>query len=204
MTQEQMINLPKPISDLIAEFEKLPGIGPKSAQRLTYYILHAPKQEAKRIADVLVTMREKTVLCSTCFNIGETDPCSTCSDPDRDRSVIMVVEEPLDVLALEKTRSFKGLYHVLHGSIAPLQNIGPEELYVRDLLPRLSGDTVKEIIIATNPNTEGETTAIYLQKLLSPLGLKVTRLARGLPMGGDLEYADEITLSRAIEGRREF
>lgn len=199
-----MINVPKPINDLIAEFEKLPGIGPKSAQRLVYYILHAPKEEAERIARAITTMKEQTIICGVCFNIGETDPCQICADENRDKSVIMVVEEPLDVLAIEKTRSFDGLYHVLHGSIAPLQNIGPDELHIKDILPRLSSGEVKEIVIATNPSTEGETTAIYLQKLLKPLGLKVTRIARGLPMGGDLEYADEVTLSRAIEGRREF
>lgn len=199
-----MVNIPKPINDLIAEFEKLPGIGPKSAQRLTYHILHAPKEEAERIAKTILEMKEKTVICNTCFNIAETDPCNICSDSDRDRSLIMVVEEPLDVLAIEKTSTFKGLYHVLHGAIAPLQSIGPDELHIKEILPRLTSDNIKEIVVATNPSTEGETTAIYLQKLLKPLGVKVTRIARGLPMGGDLEYADEVTLSRAIEGRREF
>lgn len=199
-----MMQVPKVVANLIAEFEKLPGIGPKSAQRLTYHLLHAPKEESISFSEAIKKMKEQTLICSICFNIAEREPCSICSSDDRDNSMIMVVEEPLDVLALEKTNSYKGMYHVLHGVIAPLQNIGPDELYIRQLIGRLNGDTVKEVILATNPSLEGETTAMYIQKLTSPLGVKVTRIARGLPVGGDLEYADEITLSRAIEGRREF
>ncbi|MCL5411938.1 MAG: recombination mediator RecR [Patescibacteria group bacterium] len=198
------MNVPKSVADLIAEFEKLPGVGPKSAQRLTYYLLHVPKEDVLAFAEALRQLKEKTVICSTCWNIAEADPCEICSSSTRDRSTICVVEEPLDVLALEKTRSYNGLYHVLHGSIAPMANIGPDELHIKELLPRLKGDEVKEIILATNPTMEGEATAMYLQKLIQPLSIKITRIARGLPVGGDLEYADEVTLSRAIEGRREY
>ena len=199
-----MINVPKPVADLIAEFEKLPGIGPKSAQRLVYYLLHAPKEYAESLSVAVKDLKEKTVLCKTCWNIAEENPCSICSSDKRDRTKIMVVEEPLDVLALEKSQSFDGLYHVLHGSVSPLHNIGPDDLHMKEILPRLQGDGVTEVILATNPNMEGEATAMYIQRLISPLGVKVTRIARGLPVGGDIEYADEITLSRAIEGRKEF
>ncbi len=198
-----MANVPKSIQNLIEAFERLPGIGPKTAQRLTFYLLHAPKTEAEALAKAAVEMKEKTILCSICFNIGEQDPCLICSDPTRDQTQIAVVEDPLDVLALEKA-SFKGLYHVLHGVISPLENIGPDQLHIRELLPRLKDGTVKEIILATNPTMEGEATAMYIQRLIGPLGIKVTRIARGLPVGGDLEYADETTLSRAMEGRKEF
>jgi recombination protein RecR len=198
------MQIPKSVANVIAEFEKLPGIGPKSAQRLTYYLLHAPKERVASFAEAISQLKEKTVLCSTCFNVAETDPCEVCSSSVRDRSVIMVVEEPLDALALERSHSFKGLYHVLHGAIAPLENIGPDELYLRQLLPRLHSGEVKEVILATNPNIEGEATAMYIQRLIAPLGVKVTRIARGLPTGADLEYADETTLSRAVEGRVEF
>ena len=198
-----MANIPKPIQSLIEAFERLPGIGPKTAQRLTYYLLHAPKEEAKALADAAVNMREKTVICTICFNIGEADPCLICSDSGRDQLVIAIVEDPLDVLALEKA-NYKGLYHVLHGVISPLENIGPDQLHIRELLPRLRSGKVKEIILATNPTMEGEATAMYIQRLIGPLGVKVTRIARGLPVGGDLEYADETTLSRALEGRKEY
>lgn len=198
------MNVPKSVQNAIAEFEKLPGIGPKGAQRMAYYLLHAPKEEAQALSQAVAELKENTVICKTCFNIAETDPCSICNDPGRDKSKIMVVEEPLDVLALEKTRSYRGMYHVLHGTIAPLQNIGPDELHIKELLPRLSDDSVKEIILSTNPTTEGEATAMYLKKLLTPFTVAITRIARGLPVGGDLEYADEVTLSRAIEGRRTF
>lgn len=171
---------------------------------MAYHLLHAPKEEAEQLAEAVKQLKENTVICKTCFNIAESDPCGICSDMGRDRSKIMVVEEPLDVLALEKTRSYRGLYHVLHGAIAPLSNIGPDELHMRELLPRLADDTVKEVILATNPTMEGEATAMYLKKLLTTLQVAVTRIARGLPVGGDLEYADEVTLSRAIEGRRTF
>jgi recombination protein RecR len=198
-----MAAIPKVVRDLIESFERLPGIGPKTAQRLTYYLLHAPKHEAEALARAAIALKEKTVLCSICFNISETDPCEIDTDPGRDKSIIAVVEDPLDVLALEKA-SFKGLYHVLHGTISPLENIGPEELRIRELLPRLKDGVVKEIILATNPTMEGEATAMYIDRLIRPLGIKVTRIARGLPVGGDLEYADETTLNRALEGRKEY
>lgn len=198
-----MAGIPKPVRDLVEAFERLPGIGPKSAQRLTYYLLHAPKEEAKALAEAAVALKEKTVICSICFNISENDPCDFCTDPGRDKTIIAVVEDPLDVLAMERA-NFKGLFHVLHGSISPLENIGPEELHIRDLLPRLKDETVKEIILATNPTMEGDATAMYIERLIRPLGVKVTRMARGLPVGGDLEYADETTLTRALEGRKEY
>src|SRR3990167_5991865 len=198
-----MVNVPKPIQALIEAFERLPGIGPKTAQRLTYYLLHAPKEESKALAEAAINMKEKTVICTTCFNIGEEDPCLICSDSGREQSVIAIVEDPLDVLALEKA-NYKGLYHVLHGVISPLENIGPDQLHIRELLPRLKDGNIKEIILATNPTMEGEATAMYIQRLISPLGVRLTRIARGLPVGGDLEYADETTLSRALEGRNEY
>lgn len=198
-----MAQVPKPIQNLIEAFERLPGIGPKTAQRLTYYLLHAPKEESQKLAEAALSMKENTKLCSICFNIGEQDPCNICSDSSRDQTTVMVVENPLDVLALEKA-NFKGLYHVLHGVISPLENIGPDEIHIRQLLPRLKNDKVKEVILATNPTMEGEATAMYIQRLISHLGVKVTRIARGLPVGSDLEYADETTLARALEGRREY
>ncbi|KKR26064.1 MAG: recombination protein RecR, recombination protein RecR [Microgenomates group bacterium GW2011_GWC1_39_7b] len=203
-----MSTVPKVVQNLIEAFERLPGIGPKTAQRLTYHLLHAPKEEAESLARAAVDLKEKTVICETCFNIAEKSPCEICSDPSRERSIIAVVEDPLDVLALEKA-GFRGLYHVLHGVISPMENIGPEELHIRELLPRLkthAGEPprVEEIILATNPTMEGEATAMYVDRLISPLGVKVTRIARGLPVGGDLEYADETTLSRALEGRRQY
>lgn len=198
-----MATIPKVVRDLIEAFERLPGIGPKTAQRLTYYLLHAPIEEAKALAQAAVAMKEKTVICSTCFNISEKDPCEIDTDPSRDKSIVTVVENPLDVLALERA-NFKGLYHVLHGVISPLENIGPDELHIRELLPRLKDGVVKEIILATNPTMEGEATAMYIDRLIRPLGIKVTRIARGLPVGGDLEYADETTLTRALEGRKEY
>jgi recombination protein RecR len=198
-----MATIPKVVRELIEAFERLPGIGPKSAQRLTYYLLHAPKEEADSLANAALALKESTVLCSVCFNISEKDPCEIDTDPTRDKTVIAVVEDPLDVLALDRT-NFRGLYHVLHGAIAPLQNIGPDELHVRELLPRLKDSVVTEVILATNPTMEGEATAMYIDRLIRPLGIKVTRIARGLPVGGDLEYADETTLSRAMEGRKEY
>ncbi|MCL4365760.1 recombination mediator RecR [Patescibacteria group bacterium] len=198
-----MAQVPKSVQNLIEAFERLPGIGPKTAQRLTFYLLHAPLEESKALAEAAIFMKEKTKVCSICFNIGEEDPCQICSDANRDQTVIMVVENPLDVLALEKA-SYKGLYHVLHGVISPLENIGPSEIHIRELLPRLKDGKVKEIILATNPTMEGEATAMYIQRLISPLGITVTRIARGLPVGSDLEYADETTLSRALEGRKEY
>lgn len=198
------MKLPKSVEAVIAEFEKLPGIGPKSAQRLTYYLLHAPKENSLALGAAIAELKENTVICNTCFNIAEDTTCSICSSKGRDREKIMVVEDPLDVLALEKSHSYDGLYHVLHGAIAPLDNIGPDELYLRNILPRLKSGEVKEVILATNPSVEGESTAMYIQKLISPLGIKITRIARGLPVGGDLEYADEVTLTRAVEGRGEY
>src|SRR3990167_1194702 len=198
-----MAQIPKSIQSLIEAFERLPGIGPKTAQRLTFYLLHAPKEEAQALAKAAMEMKEKTAICSICFNIGEVDPCGICSDSSREKEIVAIVEDPLDVLALEKS-GFKGLYHVLHGVISPLENIGPEEIHIRELLPRLKDGTIKEIILATNPTMEGEATAMYIQRLIGPLGIKITRIARGLPVGGDLEYADETTLNRALEGRREF
>jgi recombination protein RecR len=198
-----MLNMTaEPVARLIEEFNKLPGIGPKTAQRLTFHLLRMPAEEARGLADAIVEVKERIGFCSTCFNITESDPCWVCRGA-RDRSMICVVEEPLDVLALERTGHYKGLYHVLHGAISPMEGIGPEELRIRELLGRL-GEGVQEVILATNPNLEGEATAMYLTKLLTPLGAKVTRLARGLPVGGDLEYADEVTLTRALEGRREL
>lgn len=198
-----MVQVPKSVQNLIEAFERLPGIGPKTAQRLTYYLLHAPREEAQKLADAALAMKDKTKLCSICFNIGEEDPCAICADSTRDQTIIVIVEDPLDVLAMEKA-GYKGLYHVLHGVISPLENIGPDEIHIRELLPRLKKESVKEIVLATNPTMEGEATAMYIQRLISPLRVKVTRIARGLPVGSDLEYADETTLSRALEGRKEY
>ena len=194
----------EPIARLIEEFNKLPGIGPKSAQRLTYYLLRAPSAEVEALAEAIRAVKENLVLCSACFNIADSDPCAICCDEERDHTKICVVEEPIDILPLERTKKFKGLYHVLHGVIAPSDGIGPEELKIKELLPRLNSGSVTEVILATNPNLEGEATAMYLQRLITPLGIRVTRLARGLPYGGDLEYADDVTLSRALEGRQEI
>lgn len=180
----------------------MPGIGPKSAQRLAYYLLRAPKEEAQALAEAILAVKEKVILCSLCQNITDKDPCSLCSGEGRERNKICVVEEPLDILALERSGAYKGLYHVLHGVISPMDGIGPEDLKIKELLARLGG--VEEVILATNPDLEGEATAMYLHRLISPLGVKVTRLARGLPYGGDLEYADEATLIRALEGRQEL
>jgi recombination protein RecR len=193
-----------PVARLIEEFHKLPGVGPKSAQRLTYYLLRAPEEEARALAEAILEMKEKITFCSTCHNVTDRDPCVICANAERDSSLICVVEEPLDILALERTRSYNGLYHVLHGVISPMDGVGPEHLKVEELLERLKGGTVREVILATNPNLEGEATAMYLARLLRPLGVRVTRLARGLPSGADLEYADDLTLTRALEGRQEM
>jgi recombination protein RecR len=194
----------EPVARLIDEFSRLPGIGPKTASRLTFYLLRAPKEQTLTLSDALRELKERTVFCSTCFNIAEASPCPICRDENRDRSIICVVEEPLDVLAIERTREYKGLYHVLHGAISPVEGIGPDELKIHELLERLKVEPVKEVLLATNPNLEGEATAMYIARLIAPLGLRVTRLARGLPVGGDLEYIDEVTLTRALEGRREM
>ena len=194
----------EPVGRLVEEFHKLPGIGPKTAQRLTYYLVRMPADEARSLAEAVLAVKERIVLCSICYNITESDPCDLCRDPSRDQSRICVVEEALDVLALERTGVYKGLFHVLHGVISPMNGIGPDELKIQPLLGRLKKGAVEEVILATNPNLEGEATSMYIHKLIAPLVVKVTRPARGLPVGGDLEYADEVTLGRAIEGRQEF
>jgi len=202
------MKIARPIAALIESFQKLPGIGPKSAQRLTYYLLHVPQSQLDDFAESVSRLKKDTVLCSVCKNVSETDPCPICSDPSRDQSQIMVVEQPLDILAFEKTGRFKGVYHVLHGAINPLDNIGPDEIYIEQLLDRAKGkgQRVQEIIVATNPTMEGEATAMYLRKQLRVTNekLKVTRLGMGIPTGADLEYADEVTLTQALEGRREL
>lgn len=200
--------LPKSVSNVIESFERLPGIGPKSAQRLAFYLLHVPQEDLERFANSLKNLKIQTVLCSICKNVTEQDPCTICVNPARDQHILCVVEQPTDVLSLERTGKFKGRYHVLHGSIDPLNNIGPDEIYIGDLLKRLQGadSAVTEIILATNPNMEGEATSMYITKQLRTTNqdLKITRLAHGLPVGADIEYADEVTLSRALEGRTEF
>jgi recombination protein RecR len=192
----------EPVARLIEEFAKLPGVGPKTAQRLTFYLLRMPPETSRALGEAILTMRETVVFCSQCWNITDIDPCAICRADNRDRGLICVVEEPLDILALERTRGFKGLYHVLHGAIRPLEDIMPDDLKIAELLRRLEGADVREVILATNPNVEGDATAAYLSKLLKPLGVGVSRIARGLPVGGDLEYADEVTLAQALEGRR--
>ena len=201
-----MFVLPKPVAKLIESFERLPGIGPKSAARLTFYLLHVPQEMLDDFAASLSNLKKLTVTCSVCLNIGESDPCLICSQPSRDKSVICVVEQPLDIISIEKTGKFNGVYHVLHGAINPLANIGPDEIRIQELLNRLKNQTVPivEIIMATNSNMEGEATAMYLTKLIKPLGIKVSRIAYGIPVGIDLEYADEVTLIKSIEGRREL
>lgn len=201
------MRIPKAVQQVIESFERLPGIGPKSAQRLTFYLLHVPQNELDSFANSVTNLKKNTVMCSVCYTIDEVDPCTICKDLTRDQSTICVVEQPLDVLALEKSGKYKGLYHVLHGSIDPLNNIGPDEIYIQPLLDRIKNDTsgIKEIILATNPTMEGEATAMYIAKQLKTLGkeLRITRIGRGLPVGADLEYADDITLQRAMEGRSE-
>jgi recombination protein RecR len=195
---------PDPIARLIEAFHRLPGIGPKSAQRLAYHILRVPEQEARALISAISDVKERVVLCSRCMNITEADPCAYCMDPRRDPSIICVVEQPLDILALERAGGFRGQFHVLHGVLNPMDGIGPEDLRLRELLARLNDGQVKEIIMATNPSLEGEATAMYVHRLVGPLGVRVTRLARGLPSGADLEYTDDVTLSRALEGRQEI
>ncbi|MGH2443681.1 MAG: recombination mediator RecR [Chloroflexota bacterium] len=196
-----MVTTAKPIARVVDEFARLPGIGPKTAQRLTYFLLRAPNEQAQALAESIMDLKNKVVLCAQCFNIAERSPCDICSNPQRDQTRICVVEEPLDVLAIERTDQYQGRYHVLHGALSPMEGIGPDELKMRELLYRLQSNVVEEIILATNPNLEGDATAMYLTRLIQPLGVTVTRLARGLPMGGDLEYADAITLSNALAGR---
>jgi recombination protein RecR len=198
------------ITALIEELAKLPGIGPKSAQRLTFYILRSPTDQARRLAEAITRVKENAIQCSVCCNITESDPCPICASPERDHTIICVVEQPLDVLALEKTGVLKGVYHVLHGALSPLEGIGPRDLKIDELAARVrvsanaEGEPVREVILATNPNQEGDYTATYISQAIARPGLLLTRLARGLPIGGDLEYADEGTLSRALEGRREL
>ena len=192
------------INDLIQEFNKLPGIGPKSAQRIVFHLLRAGDEQSKLLAEAILTLKRKITLCSTCCNVTEADPCAICRNDQRDRSQICIVEQPQDVLAMEHTGIYHGLYHVLHGAISPTEGVGTDDIRVRELMNRLKDGSVSEIILATNPNLEGEQTAMYLSSLITPLGIRVTRLARGLPYGTELEYADDVTLTRAIEGRQEF
>lgn len=192
------------IARLLEELERLPGIGPKSAQRVAYHLLRADEESARRLADAIVEVKHTVCFCSRCFNLAEADLCAICSDPARDVSAVCVVEEPRDVVAIERTGEFRGLYHVLQGAISPIDGVGPEQLRVRELVERIGAGGITEVVVATNPNVEGETTAVYLARLIKPLGVKVTRIASGLPVGGDLEFADEVTLGRALEARREM
>jgi recombination protein RecR len=194
--------LPDPLLRLIEELQRLPGVGPKSAQRLAFHILRAPREQAERLVAAVRDVKERVTYCSVCNNITDADPCGYCRSEDRDRHMICVVEEPQNVSAVEKTREFKGVYHVLMGALSPLQGIGPDDLKIKGLLERVAAGA-REVILATNPNVEGEATAIYLARLLKPLGVKVTRIAMGVPVGSDLDYADEVTMHKAIEGRRE-
>ncbi len=195
---------PSALNSLIEQLVRLPGIGPKTAQRLAFHLLKVPREEAAALAEAILALKDKTRTCVRCYNLAEEELCPVCQDPRRDRSLLCVLEEVNDLLAIEKTREFRGLYHVLGGSLSPLDGRGPEQIRARELLARLESGEVREVILATNPNVEGEATALYLLRLLKPLSVKVTRIARGLPMGGDLEYADEATLARALEGRREL
>jgi recombination protein RecR len=194
----------EPVARLIDELNKLPGIGPKSAARLAFYLLKSPKEQTQALAEAILDMKERIVFCSVCFNITEEDPCSICQDNTRDRSKICVVEEPLDVIAIDRTNDYKGLYHVLHGALNYMEGVTPQQLKIEELVKRAQADEVDEVILATNATTEGDATAMFINRQLAKLGVRTTRLARGLPMGGDLEYADEVTLSRALEGRREM
>jgi recombination protein RecR len=204
-----MLDYSEPVAKLIDEFKRLPGIGQKSAQRLAFYVLRRPENEVRDFAHALLEVKDKITFCSVCNNLTDVDPCLYCSNPKRDRSIICVVEEPYNLVAVEKTRSFKGLYHILHGSLSPIRGVGPDELMLANLLPRLLPENnedveVKEVIIATNPTTEGEATANYIARLLKPLGVKVTRIAMGMPVGSDLEYVDEVTMDRALANRHEI
>ncbi len=193
-----------PLEILIEQFAKLPGIGKKTATRLAFHVLNSSNQEAMEFASAIVNAKEQVKLCKICQNITDTEICALCNSPKRDNSVICVTESPKDVISIEKTNEYHGLYHVLHGAISPMDNIGPDDIKIAELLERLKDDTVKEVIMATNPTIEGEATAMYIAKLIKPFGIKVTRIAHGIPVGGDLEYADEITLTKAMEGRREM
>lgn len=193
-----------PVARLIEEFEKLPGIGHKTAQRLAFHVLNLTEEKVESLANAIRDAKLKIKYCPICSNLTDVEPCALCSSTTRDSSVICVVEDPRDVVAMERTREFKGLYHVLHGAISPMEGIGPEDIKIKELLARIREGSIKEVILATNPNIEGEATAMYISKLLKPLGIKSTRIAHGLPVGGDLEYADEVTLAKALEGRREI
>ena len=195
--------LPDPLVRLIEELQRLPGIGPKGAQRLAFHILRTPREQVDRLADALHEVKERVSYCTVCNNITDVDPCAFCTDDRRERHLICVVEEPQNVAAIEKTREFRGIYHVLMGALSPLQGIGPDDLKIRGLLTRVGEGGVNEVVLATNPNVEGEATALYLARLLKPLGVRVTRIATGIPVGSDIEYADEITMTKAMEGRRE-
>lgn len=198
------MDYPAPLARLIDELSKMPTVGPKTAQRLAFHILRLPPEEAQALAEAILDVKARMRHCSTCFTVTDVDPCATCTDPRRDAAILCVVEDPRDVIALERTREFRGRYHVLHGAISPLDGIGPDDLKIPELLARVQEGGVREVIVATNPRVEGEATAIYLARVLKPLGVRVTRIAHGLPVGGDLEYADELTLARALEGRRDL
>jgi recombination protein RecR len=197
------VSEPEPLTRLIEQLQRLPGIGKKSAQRLAFHILKNPREDAERLCDAVRDVKDRVTYCSVCNNITEADPCEICTGDERDQRLICVVEEPQNVMAIEKTRDFKGLYHVLMGAISPLQGIGPDDLRIKGLLARVGNGGIDEVILATNPNVEGEATAIYLARLLKPLGVRVTRIAMGVPVGSDLEYTDEVTMHKAMEGRRE-
>ena len=197
-----MFEFAKPVAKLIKELNKLPGVGPKTAQRLAFHILDYSEKEVQILTETIIEAKTSIKLCSKCCNMTDIDPCATCISDNRDKEIICVVEDPRDVAALERTREYKGLYHVLHGVISPMDNVGPEKLKIKELLRRLEDSNVKEVVMAVNPTVEGEATAMYLARLINPFGIKVTRIAHGIPVGGDLEYADEVTLARAFEGRR--
>ncbi len=195
---------PAPIQDLVNELAKLPGVGPKTAQRLAFFLLNRPEGESELLARAIVEARQHIQYCSVCFNFTDQDPCALCRNAGRDNGLIMIVEHPKDVVAMEKTHEFKGRYHVLHGAISPMDGVGPEDLKIRELLTRIKTGAIRELVVATGSSLEGEATALYLSRLIKPLGIKITRIARGLPMGGDLDYTDEVTLLKAFEGRQEF
>ena len=199
-----MLDYAEPVTKLIDELKRLPGVGHKSAQRLAFYILRADREEADRLIEAIIEVKEKIILCSTCNNITDVDPCRFCASTARDRRILLIVEEPYNLVTIEKTREYKGLYHVLHGALSPIRGIGPDDLKIKNLLERLRSGEVEEIILATNPNTEGEATANYLSKLMRPLGMRITRIAMGVPVGSDLEYADEVTMHKALTNRHDM
>ena len=204
MAKHELVPATDAIGKLVQEFSRLPGIGPKSAQRIVFYLLRSNEEQAKNLSEALLSLKQRINLCSVCCNVTESDPCPVCRNPQREISQVCIVEQPQDIIALEHTGVYKGLYHVLHGAISPTEGVGANDIRIRELLARLQNGTVKEVILATNTNMEGEQTAMYLSRTITPLGIKVTRLARGLPFGTELEYADDVTLTRALEGRAEF